>query len=234
MGDSALNLAASTASDGRVGCFFSRNDAELQRTAHYQIQYMKNSKLQTLNCIDPTIYTTYIQKCPLNQRGWTFQERFLSQRTLHFTKLQLYWECRANSACEMYQGALPHLIQNGEFGFMERSDAKGAWASAARHYSARKLTFERDRLPTIGGVARWVHNQTGDEYVAGLWEKYLETELLWVGHSSGLPQPYLGNVPSWSWASRHCRIFLLILMLRLTAARMSRRHSYFPELSTLS
>jgi len=107
----------------------------------------------------------------------------------------------------MYQEALPHFIQNGEFGFMERSDANGAWASAVRNYSARKLTFEHDRLPAIAGVARWVHNQTGDEYVAGLWKKHLETQLLWVGYGTGLPQLYLGNVPSWSWASVDCRVF---------------------------
>ncbi|KAH7409422.1 heterokaryon incompatibility protein-domain-containing protein [Cadophora sp. MPI-SDFR-AT-0126] len=177
-GGSALNLAASAASDGRVGCFSSRNDAELQRTARYRIQCMKGSKVWTFNCIDPTLYASCIQNCPLNQRGWTFQERFLSPRTLHFTKVQLYWECRAQIACEMYQEALPQFIQNGNFGFMERSDAKGAWARAV-NYSARKLTFEQDRLPAIAGAARWIHNQTIDEYVAGLWKRHLETQLLW-------------------------------------------------------
>lgn len=207
-GGSSLNLAASAASDGREGCFFSRNDADMQRMAHQQIQWTKNSQRWTFNCIDPTLYTSCMQDCPLNQRGWTFQERFLSPKTLHFTKLQLYWECRESMACEMYQEALPNFVQNGSFGFLERRDAKKAWARAVEQYSARKLTFEKDRLPAIAGVARWVHNQTGDEYVAGLWRINLEEQLLWNTYESLPSQPHRGNAPSWSWASYDQRIDL--------------------------
>jgi hypothetical protein len=33
-------------------------------------------------------------------RGWIFQERALSRRTLHFAKNQIYWECGAGVCCE--------------------------------------------------------------------------------------------------------------------------------------
>lgn len=36
----------------------------------------------------------------LNKRGWVFQERALSLRTIHFTAEQAYWECGSVVRCE--------------------------------------------------------------------------------------------------------------------------------------
>jgi hypothetical protein len=41
-----------------------------------------------------------VDKAELNQRGWVFQERILSRRTLHFTTTQIYWECGSVIRCE--------------------------------------------------------------------------------------------------------------------------------------
>ena len=41
----------------------------------------------------------------LNTRGWVFQERALSRRTIHFTSTQVYWECGHGVYCE----TLAHL-----------------------------------------------------------------------------------------------------------------------------
>lgn len=35
-----------------------------------------------------------------NTRGWTYQERLLSKRLLHFAADQLYWECRTTEGSE--------------------------------------------------------------------------------------------------------------------------------------
>lgn len=44
-----------------------------------------------------------------NTRGWTLQERHLSRRLLHFTRTQIFWECRRGFASECGQrvGRLP-------------------------------------------------------------------------------------------------------------------------------
>lgn len=41
-----------------------------------------------------------VQKAELNKRGWVFQERVLSRRTIYFTKHQVYWECGESIRCE--------------------------------------------------------------------------------------------------------------------------------------
>jgi hypothetical protein len=40
----------------------------------------------------------------LSTRGWVFQERLLSQRTLHYTGSELVFECRAGLQCECRVG----------------------------------------------------------------------------------------------------------------------------------
>lgn len=41
-----------------------------------------------------------VEKGSLNTRGWVFQERALSRRTVHFTSTQIYWECGMGIHCE--------------------------------------------------------------------------------------------------------------------------------------
>lgn len=41
-----------------------------------------------------------VEKGALSKRGWIFQERALSRRTIHFTGTQVYWECGNRFSCE--------------------------------------------------------------------------------------------------------------------------------------
>jgi hypothetical protein len=45
---------------------------------------------------------TYAVSAPLGTRGWAMQERILSRRILHCAEDQLYWECAAGPACEVW------------------------------------------------------------------------------------------------------------------------------------
>ena len=80
-----------------------------------------NSAIQHTLC-DPgrtesaLLYITPLQKdlwghsvelSPLSRRAWVLQERLLSPRTLHYTKRQLFWECRASKACESSPNPCP-------------------------------------------------------------------------------------------------------------------------------
>ena len=74
-------------------------------------------------------------------------------------------------------------------------------------YSNCLLTKPGDKVIAISGIARRLAAVIGDEYVVGMWRRYLASELLWsvdycrqIDHSpSRRPEVY--RAPSFSWAS---------------------------------
>jgi hypothetical protein len=55
------------------------------------------------------------------------------------------------------------------------------WCKLVERYSICALTFDRDRLPAIAGIARFVASyDLAGEYLFGLWSKSLHQGLLWV------------------------------------------------------
>ncbi|KUI69658.1 hypothetical protein VM1G_04744 [Cytospora mali] len=99
------------------------------------------------------------------------------------------------------------------------------WARVVEMYSKMHLTKAKDKLIALAGIAEFMSTQVlGTEtsplmYVAGLWNKYLESQLLWrvepefrlkdrtFFHLSERPQDppssgrYIYRAPSFSWAS---------------------------------
>lgn len=56
-------------------------------------------------------------------------------------------------------------------------------------YGRRRLTFERDTLPAISGIARAFHHLMGDVYLAGLWRHDFISMLAWSRWPKGRPHP---------------------------------------------
>ncbi|KAI1660233.1 HET-domain-containing protein [Daldinia decipiens] len=52
-----------------------------------------------------------VERAPLNKRGWVVQERFLTTRTIHFAKSQIFWECleEINRESQTMSGSLASL-----------------------------------------------------------------------------------------------------------------------------
>lgn len=53
-------------------------------------------------CVPSDPWKIGVKQSPLLRRGWVFQERLLSVRTVYFSGDQLYWECGELCASEMY------------------------------------------------------------------------------------------------------------------------------------
>ena len=54
----------------------------------------------------------------------------------------------------------------------------------------------------MAGVAKWLQEHTGDEYIAGMWRDNLDVQLLWEVHpddDNPASKEYIA--PSWSWAN---------------------------------
>jgi hypothetical protein len=71
-------------------------------------------------------------------------------------------------------------------------------------YSSRGITYRKDRLPAISGMAKQFR-ELGQEsrYLAGLWQDTFFENLLWHAspHSAIMPRFSKLAAPTWSWAS---------------------------------
>lgn len=124
-----------------------------------------------------------------------------------------YWECRSTLASEeIPEGfAFMHHIPIGLVSVRERTEfLEGWWLRLLQTYTAANLTYGKDRLPALAGIARSIFEERGGTYLAGLWyqpdpeadwqHQYdLRMQLCWsVANPRSRPQ---WRAPSWSWAS---------------------------------
>lgn len=229
---SYCNISAAGAVDSSKGLFSSR-DARISQSSDMCVcveglGLPLDTEYVDCNILDFNFWSHGVGKCPLNTRGWVMQERLLSPRVLHFARDQLFWECREHSAAECYPDELPGPIRNcvpANFKRLEpatrsreltRSGTSDAdefkhyhkvWDHVVSAYSSTRLTHSSDKLIALSGVAKYFSVLIGDEYVVGMWKKYLESSLLWhiVKHRQvdGSPsaRPLVYRAPSFTWAS---------------------------------
>jgi hypothetical protein len=153
---------------------------------------------------------------PLMARGWTYQERLLSRRLIHFSKAELTWECSEISQCQCCSGnsdlldrrGSPYMRHNSVKKTHKRAIEGGAlknyWNEIVYPYSGLQLSFDKDKLPALSGVAKQILKfRPGDEYLAGCWSSTIVPDLRWARHGGGerTPRPREYRSPSWSWAS---------------------------------
>ena len=224
--NSHCNISAAKAFDSEQGCF-SRRDPSLISPIVVQTNWKTTSN--TSYKVYPALWHTYVRQSPLNQRAWVIQERTLAPRILHYGRDQLFWECFELDACETYPDGLPQL---GPFAFEknlryfdldeeisrrksralmpeQKQSVYEYWHSIVRTYTACNLTRAEDKLMAISGLAKRIQLSLGDEYLAGLWQGFLTSDLLWYVRYSDRKQktrPTFYRAPSWSWASVNDRV----------------------------
>ncbi|KAH6884912.1 hypothetical protein B0T10DRAFT_462606 [Thelonectria olida] len=155
----------------------------------------------TLNLPEGKLGTAYLDSYtwwsppvsePLSQRARAYQERLLSPRLLEYG-----W--RTSRLFSLMNPPGVRLFSLSE------SDLFNSWALIIRKYSALKLTFPRDRLAAISGVAIELQRATGAPYLAGLWDhERLPSFLLWrteTPFSERCVRPDERRAPSWSWSA---------------------------------
>ncbi|PMD40262.1 hypothetical protein L207DRAFT_582480 [Hyaloscypha variabilis F] len=142
---------------------------------------------------------------PLLRRGWTFQDRLLPTRTIHFTTTQIFWECYETFACECLSEIIPDDIIEFVESFHKEPIDISMWGWIVQIYSTRDLTKSSDKLVAISGLARKIQEQTHVEYLAGLWRNGLELQLCWSRWDpldNPLDEDFPYRAPTWSWASQ--------------------------------
>jgi hypothetical protein len=187
-----MNVSADEASDTH-GLFFER-DLEIYIQARIRLQVKGVTSVSDWSLIDKGMWITQVNRSPLSERGWVFQERILASRVAHFCRQEIFWECRESSLCESFPSKLPpsELFDLGEAvslrrfelwqdnrGFPLGSTPHEVWDDIVKAYSKCQLSYPTGRLVALAGVARHMKSVIKDTYVAGMWLKYMAAELAW-------------------------------------------------------
>lgn len=149
---------------------------------------------------------------PLYHRGWAFQEVLLAPRVLAFQSNSIIWCC---GSVVLYDTGTTQMSRFWEFLIsvrkqignltMDVPSACNLWLTIVEFYSGLSLTFRKDKLVAISGVAQKLARLAGLEYAAGIWREDIIQGLLWFNPLGsqldrvGGSEAYIA--PTWSWAS---------------------------------
>ena len=223
-----LAAAASKNSEGGMLNLFGYDQPETRKWCSLKLysNSLNSESVQLSSFYQKETFMECIDKLPLGHRGWTLQERLLSQRIIHYGKDQIYFQCRTNhfnadktpvqdsySILRQSNRALLNLSKPPvQDPFPSRRVATSGdwvnerWRGVISTYSgSRKLTNASDKLPALSGIVSLFQAKTKDEYLAGLWKTDLAHGLMWrlgdyTGPGSFKWKAFRHRAPSWSWA----------------------------------
>ncbi|PVH95590.1 HET-domain-containing protein [Periconia macrospinosa] len=145
----------------------------------------------------------------LSTRGWVFQERCLSPRTIHFARSETAWECRSICDCECsttsYRSVRTTSLLKYWLGDFQPDEHHTYWrAEIVREYSRLDLTHATDRLIALAGLAEALGRKRKDDtYLAGLWLNTVKLDIMWCAVKGKPSEKIMASAPapSWSWAA---------------------------------
>lgn len=132
-------------------------------------------------------------------RGWVFQERILSRRMIFFAKEKIYWSCFAMIKDE--EGGDPTDADRDVLLNINCENAARKWQMLLSQYVRSSLTYSKDRLAAIEGVATIFSKILPDGIHAGVADDGTGESLLWYTEAPATKSSEEFHVPSWSWAS---------------------------------
>ena len=161
---------------------------------------------------------------PLDDRGWALQEDLLSPRLLRIGTSEISFHCAGSTLCESEAAVAVPSRQIAWNGPLHRPTSitvppgenlsTNLWRAFVWNYARRRLSYEKDKLPAIAGIAVWLcivaQPMIYSGYLDGIWATRLPTDLLWF-HDLPFPIddydvriPAEARAPSWSWARYDC------------------------------
>lgn len=231
-----LTVAAAHAADGSYGCGSRRNPdyvkppiVTFQRPSSWRTWWSsllpaapQDPPDGSYVVVDDWLFQREIDRSPLAKRAWVAQERFLSKRVLYFGRTQLLYECAEVKACESFPRGIPISAQYSpvlaeaqavlqQFSVVGSEEVSlenrmGVWRAVVELYSSLALTYHKDKLVALSGIAEQVAPYMGlfAKYSAGIWtddaSEYTVAQLVWKTMEPK-PRAAVPAAPTWSWAS---------------------------------
>jgi hypothetical protein len=221
-----LQIAAAHSVDARGGCFSTRHrssayPAVLPPPTLELSDDLPKGMLKGLLEVSLHVGVAIPDSVPLmefylSSRGWVYQERLLSPRTLHFDKNDVYWECHEHVFSSMFpkKDAVSEEIRLKHTSHLDRRPydwrcgqgftvTSYEYGQRVETYSNCNLTNLNDHLVAFSALARRICTMYKDDYLAGFPVSLLPRALCWRRDpSAGIkPIPKYYIAPSWSWAS---------------------------------
>ncbi|KAK2766117.1 hypothetical protein FQN54_007632 [Arachnomyces sp. PD_36] len=192
-----------------LGPWFSKVKANIRLT-HLRDEF----HMEGCHRIGDTQSTSNTPRNLLNTRGWTFQERVLAPRILHFNRSEFAWECPERLACECQptstswdkKSRFKALFADSRLRKAQASFGKDGrtdillWMHFVEEFTRRKLSYSTDTLYALSGLADYMAAATGSEYYCGIWKEQLAEFLMWTvdygsspsasGEIRGAAQPF--------------------------------------------
>jgi hypothetical protein len=186
--NAALVIAAAGAKDATEGLRF----MERRNTMTVLASYLENDYLEGSLKIAPHPESTEVCLSLLRTRGWVFQEWYLARRLVFFMPENLAWKCESQQLDERGHHSDHKLFE------------KHSWLFMLVEYSRKRLTFAKDRLHALKGIATELQKEMPHHqylYQYGVWENvdFIE-QLLWRRDAPELAD-YLPGLPTWTWAA---------------------------------
>ncbi|KAL9594199.1 MAG: hypothetical protein Q9219_007161 [cf. Caloplaca sp. 3 TL-2023] len=220
----ALCTLSAVSSVDSKGGFFRATEKYIDFVYRYDLE-LGDKRVRVFPC-EPNGWSL---RGPLMDRAWALQERELSNRIVHFSHDDLLWECKTMKGSEDVP-YLPYRAFDSEPAALllydharESEDPehpslrlRKRWFNTIEDYSQRKMTYSKDKLIALSGLAHFYQKrERRGHYAAGLWQVDIPSALLWRVHQypldmrqsvnasprlpPGRPEGY--RAPSWSWAS---------------------------------
>jgi hypothetical protein len=142
---------------------------------------------------------------PLFNRAWAFQEYLLCPRIIHYGQRELVWEC-----LESCESEFPVISDTVDIASLFDIDVKKTfhrsqilasgpslslslsprdlgdlWCEILFRYGNTCLTYERDRVMAIAGIAESIQKRFGYTYLGGSWKELFVPFLLWYRGPEG-------------------------------------------------
>jgi hypothetical protein len=246
-----MTIAATWSDDSNGGCF------SRARNGHRGYQLGGSglwARVRTPRCQVAQVSGNVLE-WPLLDRGWVFQERYLSPRIVYYARDQLFWECTSAFLSEC--GSQHRDFVHGKFTRhrfhqhhiralqvlkldINESNRGHHWRRVVEIYTALKLTNPNDLLPALAGVVEREMRRSerqDDVYIAGMWKSSILEDIAWYGKQQDGPCT-TKDAPTWSWTSKKGHIKFetegpkLLPILKLV--NLSYEHAGRPSLGQVS
>lgn len=162
---------------------------------------------------------------PWHNRGWTFQERLLSTKSLVFFRGSVLWQCKTSIWAEGVAGEPDGTVPDDTWQKENKRPAPQAfdrrfmlqlesfskpnfpqYESLVRQYCRRKLSYQSDGIRAFSGILDVLSQTYEGGFLHGLPAMFFDMAMLWDPYPGAKPRVVAPGsekllFPSWSWAA---------------------------------